>query len=72
MLHPADFTTFTSLPDATAIQAIEGVLGRFVHEAAPRHADDLDADALMLRAVIASATCADDDEFVPVTASLAA
>lgn len=72
MLHPADLATFAAHADADALQAIEGTLNRFAHEMAPRHADDLTVDALLLRAVIANATVSDDDEpldrAVPVAA----
>lgn len=61
-MHPADFATVAAHADLVALQAIEGALVRFGHEVSPRHADGLHADALMLRAVIASATCADDDD----------
>jgi hypothetical protein len=71
-MHPADFATVAAHADLVALQAIEGALVRFGHEVSPRHADGLDENALMLRAVIASATCSDDDDAWPTAAQAAA
>jgi|GEM_PF-2384950 hypothetical protein len=72
MLHPADLATFAAHADETALQAIEGRLTQFAHEHAPRHADGLTVDALLLRAVIANATVSDDDDPPEPAASAAA
>lgn len=72
MLHPADLATFAAHADESALQAIEGRLTQFVHELAPHHADGLTVDAMLLRAVIANATVADDVEPLERAVSAAA
>ncbi len=61
MERATDLAQLAQTHDLPLTRMIEAAMGRFVHEAAPRHAEEYGEDLQLVRAAIASATCADDD-----------